>query len=288
MVESTPDAFVMLGFIDKPPHNSLLTQAMLTPSKIGGKPAWIATKGLPSTDCQVCHQPLLFLGQVYANLDALDDFHRMLYVFACVSEKCIGTQCVRVFRALVHDKNPMVTFLSDNDYNQVCNKTDEELETTKWSKYLDEGEWGDDDGADEEVKSAESDREEVLLDEYLIETDEEQQKVTQMYLTHAARLRLDPKTKDEEDDELKEQLENAFISLQFGNLKKQNQENEKRAQKLLQNYRQKEENASSDEEDTAKMEEKALEDFIDTHHTNYAAIEDHYKLFEVITTENPS
>lgn len=85
MVDSTPDSFVMLGFIDKPPINSLLTQAMLTPSKIGGRPAWIATKGLPNTICQKCKQPLLFLGQVYANLDALEDFHRMLYVFACVS-----------------------------------------------------------------------------------------------------------------------------------------------------------------------------------------------------------
>ena len=69
-------------------------------------------------------------------MDALEDFHRMLYVFACVSENCIATQCVRVFRALVQDKNPMVNFLSDHDYNQICKKTDEELETTKWSKYL--------------------------------------------------------------------------------------------------------------------------------------------------------
>jgi hypothetical protein len=36
------------------------------------------------------------------------------------------------------------------------------------------------------------------------------------------------------------------------------------------------------------MEEKGLEDFIETHHTNYANIEDQYKLFEVITTENPA
>ena len=41
----------------------------------------------------------------------------------------------------------MVTFLSDHDYNQICNKTDDELETTKWSKYLNEdGEWSEDDG----------------------------------------------------------------------------------------------------------------------------------------------
>lgn len=84
-----------------------------------------------------------------------------------------------MFRALVHDKNPMVTFLSDHDYNQVCNKTDDELETTKWSKYLnDDGEWGEDDGQEdeEEAKEGHDDLEEpneILLDEYLIETDEE-------------------------------------------------------------------------------------------------------------------
>lgn len=91
----------MLGFIDKPPRNSILTQALCTPSKIGGRPAWIATKGLPSTRCDKCKSELCFVGQVYANLDALDDFHRMLYIFACVSGKCIGTQCFKVYRGLV-------------------------------------------------------------------------------------------------------------------------------------------------------------------------------------------
>ena len=84
---------------------------------------------------------MCFVGQVYANLDALENFHRMLYVFACVSEKCVNNQCFRVFRALVHDKNSMVQFISDADYNKIAGKTDEELETSKWGKLLEEEEW---------------------------------------------------------------------------------------------------------------------------------------------------
>ena len=100
-------------------------------------------------------------------MDALEDFHRMLYVFACVSEKCIATQCVRVFRALVQDKNSMVNFLSDHDYNQICKKTDEELETTKWSKYL------FDDCEEDDCDVEETKEDSIFLEEFLIETDEE-------------------------------------------------------------------------------------------------------------------
>ena len=54
-----------------------------------------------------------------------------------------------------------------------------------------------------------------------------------------------------------------------------------------------EEAALSEEEDTedkkvAQMEEKALEEFINANHSNYSKIDDQYKLFEVVTTENPS
>lgn len=63
MVEkSNSDEAIMLGFIETTPANSLITQAMCTPSKIGGSPAWIATKGIPSTTCEKCKTPLCFIG----------------------------------------------------------------------------------------------------------------------------------------------------------------------------------------------------------------------------------
>ncbi len=45
---------------------------------------------------------------------------------------------------------------------------------------------------------------------------------------------------------MKESLEQAYIGLQFGNLKKQNAENEKRAAKLLENYNKQNEKEDSD------------------------------------------
>lgn len=68
----------------------------------------------------------------------------------------------------------MVTFISDKDYNAICNKTNEALETTKWGKYLENAEWeeaedNDDDAPmdendvnEEEAKEPELDNEIVL------------------------------------------------------------------------------------------------------------------------------
>ena len=57
-----------------------------------------------------------------------------------------------------------------------------------------------------------------------------------MYINHTQRLSSAVKKQDEEDEEMKENLEQAYISLQFGNKKKENVENEKRAAKMLEKY----------------------------------------------------
>jgi len=133
---------------------------------------------------------------------------------------------------------------------------------------------------------------ELVLNEYLIETDEEASKVTQMYISHANRLKEAKKAVDDDEDEMKEALENAFISLQFGNAKKQNADNEKRAAKLFAKYNEEEANSSEDEDETVKktaeMEEMALEEFIQMNHNNYSKIDEHYKLFEVVSSDNSS
>ena len=83
--KSDQDAYIVLGFTEEP-KNTLLTLPLFTPSKIGGRPAWICPEGVPDTSrCELCGTPLCFVGQIYANLDHLEDFHRMLYMFACVS-----------------------------------------------------------------------------------------------------------------------------------------------------------------------------------------------------------
>ena len=68
--------------------------------------------------------------QIYANIDdpACDHVHRMLYVFVCLSEKCIGTQnAVRTFRCIVPNDNNFMKFASDDDYDKIFQKTDNQL-----------------------------------------------------------------------------------------------------------------------------------------------------------------
>ncbi|XVF30275.1 hypothetical protein REPUB_Repub16aG0042800 [Reevesia pubescens] len=83
---------VILGFVEKPEHSwSLLRQYF--PSKAGGVPAWLDPDNLPSgmsCICDICGEPLQFLLQVYAPLVEKDStFHRTLFVFMCLSMKCL-------------------------------------------------------------------------------------------------------------------------------------------------------------------------------------------------------
>lgn len=83
---------VALGFMEDS-KNQLIMTPEFTPSKVGGRPAWVAPKGTPSLWCEKCGYKMSLLLQLYANIDeeSMDDFHRMLYVFVCISEKCVGT-----------------------------------------------------------------------------------------------------------------------------------------------------------------------------------------------------
>ena len=84
--------------------------------KIGGKPLWLTdSQGLPSASslqCQNCGKSLVLLVQLYApidpeqdedkhipinnNIDYNNTFHRMLYVFTCISSTCVNIPPVPV------------------------------------------------------------------------------------------------------------------------------------------------------------------------------------------------
>jgi hypothetical protein len=117
---------VMLGYFDTP-RNNLITSAEYTPSKVGGQPAWLASKGIPAPWCSNCEFKLTFLMQLYACIDEteFDEFHRMLYVFVCLSDKCIGTQnAVKVYRAMVPDQNTLgIKFANEVEQNEIWEKT---------------------------------------------------------------------------------------------------------------------------------------------------------------------
>lgn len=58
-------AEVVLGFLEEAERWRLLSPQF--PSKVGGKPAWLSQRGLPSAEeleCETCHLPMVFLLQV--------------------------------------------------------------------------------------------------------------------------------------------------------------------------------------------------------------------------------
>ena len=119
-MESSPaNINIVLGFLEEP-KNQALTQSRFLPSKVGGAPAWITEQGKPGDRCPYCTYKLTFLMQLYANLDEEDpEMHRMLYLFACLSPQCIGTErAIKVYRAYAVD-NPAV-FAPESLYNKVC------------------------------------------------------------------------------------------------------------------------------------------------------------------------
>ena len=68
--------------------------------------------------------------QLYANssLESLQDYHRMIYLFTCLSPQCINTQrAVKAYRSLISHNNKYVKFADDNLIDLVSEATDQEL-----------------------------------------------------------------------------------------------------------------------------------------------------------------
>lgn len=108
--ESKGRPVVELGFVEKTPAWNL--RSKFFPSKVGGYPAWLALKGLPSNEklsCKKCSNPLAFLCQLYApHHDKLRCFHRTVFVFVCRNPKCSeenDASNIRVFRSQLPREN---------------------------------------------------------------------------------------------------------------------------------------------------------------------------------------
>ncbi|XP_035538005.1 programmed cell death protein 2 isoform X2 [Morone saxatilis] len=103
-------AEVVLGFLEEAEPWRLLSPQF--PSKVGGKPAWLSQKGLPSLpglDCEICRLPMAFLLQVYAPISGQDrSFHRTLFLFCCKTHECYtcnDSRCMKVFRSQLPRRN---------------------------------------------------------------------------------------------------------------------------------------------------------------------------------------
>ncbi|CAG0917128.1 unnamed protein product [Notodromas monacha] len=88
------------------------------PSKLGGKPAWLALQDLPSDEdlrCRRCQERMAFLLQIYAPIETrVDGFHRTLFVFLCRTASCglQNAECsnMAVFRSQLPRENPYYSF----------------------------------------------------------------------------------------------------------------------------------------------------------------------------------
>lgn len=128
------DSTLNLGFVEKTP--GWLLASRFFPCKVGGKPAWLDLKDLPTseeTSCQKCGNPLIFLLQIYANLNYDPKcFHRSIFVFMCSDSSCHQTQ----------DSSPFKVFRSqlsrENEYYPYENP----VESPDWKPELNVSKFG--------------------------------------------------------------------------------------------------------------------------------------------------
>jgi pre-rRNA-processing protein TSR4 len=82
---------VELGFVETLDEKWKLLSHFF-PSKVGGKPAWLCLKPVPSVNeitCGKCAKPCVFLLQVYAPIvDKNHCFHRTIFLFICRDPQC--------------------------------------------------------------------------------------------------------------------------------------------------------------------------------------------------------
>lgn len=149
----------------------------------------------------------------------------MLYLFVCASEKCIQLGRAFAYRCLIPDTNEFVKFASDAEYEEINKQSDDTLAYT--GKY---GPWYEE--LEEEVEGeAQSAKDKIILEEFLIETDYEKGIITDKYIQHANRLhkaRVNHGQKaQEDDDEDAARLELEYIErIHFGQGGKAQKQNE--------------------------------------------------------------
>lgn len=191
-----------------------------------------------ATKCEKCGTKLTFVGQLYANVDDLFEFHRLIYIFACVSQQCINSQCIRVFREIMHGKNKFLPLASEDEYNEICDKSDDDLLCTgKWQKAVE--------AVPRSQVTVTNDL--CVLEEYEILTQVETKKFTDFYVKQSQRIfrQSQPNYKPTDaDEELFEELEHLFTNLHFGN---HNRDMENRAAQMLEQV-EKEESDDDDQE----------------------------------------
>ncbi|CAL8243494.1 unnamed protein product [Lota lota] len=106
---------VVLGFVEEAEPWELRSPQF--PSKVGGKPAWLGYRDVPSLpglECDICQLPMAFLLQVYAPISGQErSFHRTLFLFCCKTPECYSrndSSCMKVFRSQLPRVNDFYPF----------------------------------------------------------------------------------------------------------------------------------------------------------------------------------
>ncbi|KAM9765125.1 programmed cell death protein 2 isoform 1-T1 [Menidia menidia] len=119
-------AEVVLGFLEDAEPWRLRSPQF--PSKVGGRPAWLSQRGLPSTaelECEICRLPMVFLLQVYAPISGQDrSFHRTLFLFCCKTPECYSRNescCMKVFRSQLPRRNEFYPYEPPSEEEPLTN-----------------------------------------------------------------------------------------------------------------------------------------------------------------------
>ena len=118
------DTGVDLGFAEE--TDSWRLQSYLFPSKLGGKPSWLALCDLPSCDelkCHLCGKQTVFLLQVYAPVEEIEScFHRTIFMFICKDPSCCQLNKngnILTFRSQLPRRNNFFSYYPpDEDENE--------------------------------------------------------------------------------------------------------------------------------------------------------------------------
>ena len=231
----------------------------------------------------------------------------MLYVFTCLSEKCIGTQnAIKCYSAIVpHINNLDIKFAEDEDFNKIWDKTPNQLramgietkstknqskddkaektvnkEEDKIQEHQDEDQIDSSANPEDESKEDQEYRQQlskkrqavqnrqIVLREFIIDSDVEDENVTKMYFRQIAKLMQsearrkkrqqqlqqqqaymsESETDDEEDGQ---NLESMYISENFGTGKN----DEKHAENMLQRFQESQNDFDKDELEELMKEE---------------------------------
>eukprot|EP00828_Plagiopyla_frontata_P033331 TRINITY_DN4327_c0_g1_i1.p1 TRINITY_DN4327_c0_g1~~TRINITY_DN4327_c0_g1_i1.p1 ORF type:complete len:282 (+),score=58.70 TRINITY_DN4327_c0_g1_i1:117-962(+) len=164
---------IVLGFANKITESNTFQNTFFQ-SKLGGLPQWLNPLHQLNPKCSICNESMHFLLQVYAPLEMKYSYHRILYVFTCLSSQCLNQQhSIRIFRQQLPEENQFYEKKEQENYQLI----------EKYGEYVNKL---------NEIK--------ICLPEYEIETDFSDIKKTNQLLNKFEKNKNNKETEEEWED----------------------------------------------------------------------------------------